>query len=166
MHIDIPCLGLLMATQEQRDKVFLQIAESISTLSHAVRKKVGCVLVTPENVMLSSYNGQPSGWDNRCEYEEMAFRSEFGKGSWFEKTGELVTLNTTIHSELNAILHAARQGVSVKGSTIYITLSPCLSCSAMIAQAGIKRVVFKESYRDTSGIEILKQHGIVVEQLT
>ena len=155
-----------MATQKDLDKVYMQNALNMATLSQAIRKKVGCILVTPENLQIGAYNGQPSGWDNRCEYEEMAFRSEFGKGSWFEKTGELVTLNTTIHSELNAILHAARQGVSVKGSTIYITLSPCLSCSAMIAQAGIKRVIFKESYRDTSGIEILKQHGIVVEQLT
>lgn len=144
-----------MATQEQRDKVYLQMAESISTLSHAVRKKVGCVLVTPENVMLSSYNGQPSGWDNCCEDVHTSEPFEY-----------LVTKTEVLHAELNAILHAARQGVSVKGSTIYITLSPCLSCSAMIAQAGIKRVIFKESYRDTSGIEILKQHGIIVEQLT
>lgn len=155
-----------MATQKDLDKVYMQNALNMATLSQAIRKKVGCILVTPENLQIGAYNGQPSGWDNRCEYEEVALHSEFSKGSWFEKTGNLVTLDTTIHSELNAILHAARQGVSVKGSTIYITLSPCLSCSAMIAQAGIKRVIFKESYRDTSGIEILKQHGIVVEQLT
>ena len=97
--------------------------------------------------------------------EEQVLHSELGKGSWFEKTGELVTLNTTIHSELNAILHAARQGVSVKGSTIYVTLAPCSACSAMIAQAGITRVVFKQDYRDMSGVQLLKQHGILVEQI-
>lgn len=154
-----------MASQSDLDKVYLQIAENMSTLSHAVRKKVGCVLVTTESGMLSSYNGTPSGWDNKCEYEEVALHAEFGKGSWFEKTGELVSLKTVIHAELNAILHAARQGISVKDATIYITLSPCTSCSAMIAQAGIKRVVYKEDYRDLSGVILLREHGIIVEQL-
>lgn len=144
----------IMASQKDLDKVYMSCAENVATLSHAVRKKVGCVLVTPDNVMLSSYNGTPSGWDNRCEgvHETELFE-------------HLVTKPTVIHAELNAILHAARQGVSVKGSTIYISLSPCASCSAMIAQAGIKRVVYEEEYRDTSGINLLKAHGIIVEQL-
>ena len=143
-----------MATQNQLDKVYRSCAESIATLSHAVRKKVGCVLVTPENVMLSSYNGTPSGWDNRCEDVHETEPFEY-----------LVTKNTVIHAELNAILHAARQGVSVKGATLYTTLSCCTACSAMIAQAGVKRVVFKQDYRDMSGVQLLKQHGIIVEQL-
>ena len=154
-----------MASQKDLDKVYMQNALNMATLSHAIRKKVGCILVTPENLQIGAYNGQPSGWDNRCEYEEQVLRSEFGKGSWFEKTGELVTLKSTIHSEVNAILHAARQGVSVKGSTIYVTLAPCSACSAMIAQAGITRVVFKQDYRDMSGVQLLKQHGILVEQI-
>ena len=154
-----------MASKKDLDKVYMQNALNMATLSQAIRKKVGCVLVTPENLQIGAYNGQPSGWDNRCEYEEQVLHSELGKGSWFEKTGELVTLNTTIHSELNAILHAARQGVSVKGSTIYVTLAPCSACSAMIAQAGITRVVFKQDYRDMSGVQLLKQHGILVEQI-
>ena len=154
-----------MATQKDLDKVYMQNALNMATLSHAIRKKVGCILVTPENLQIGAYNGQPSGWGNRCEYEEQVLHSEFGKGSWFEKTGNLVTLKSTIHSEVNAILHAARQGVSVKGSTIYVTLAPCSACSAMIAQAGITRVVFKEDYRDMSGVQLLKQHGILVEQI-
>ncbi len=143
-----------MSTQQQLDKVYMSCAESIATLSHAERKKVGCVLVTPENVMLSSYNGTPSGWDNRCE--------DVHETELFE---HLVTKPTVIHAELNAILHAARQGASVKDSTIYITLSPCAACSAMIAQAGIKRVVYQEGYRDMLGINLLKEHDIIVEQL-
>ena len=143
-----------MATQKQLDKVYMQNAVNMATLSHAIRKKVGCVLVTPENLQIGAYNGQPSGWDNVCEDTHTTEPFEY-----------LVTKNTVIHAELNAILHAARQGVSVKGSTIYISLSPCASCSAMIAQAGIKRVVYKEEYRNTSGIELLRKHGIVVEQL-
>ena len=142
-----------MATQSNLDKVYMQNALNMATLSHAVRKKVGCILVTPENLQIGAYNGQPSGWDNRCE--------DVHETELFE---HLVTKSTVIHAELNAILHAARQGVSVKGSTIYVTLAPCSACSAMIAQAGITRVVFKQDYRDMSGVQLLKQHGILVEQ--
>lgn len=143
-----------MATQKQLDKVYMQNAVNMSTLSHAVRKKVGCILVTPENIQIGAYNGQPSGWDNCCEDVHETEPFEY-----------LVTKNTVIHAELNAILHAARQGVSVKGATLYTTLSCCTACSAMIAQAGVTRVVFKQDYRDMSGVQLLKQHGIIVEQL-
>ena len=144
-----------MATQKQLDKVYMQNAINMATLSHAVRKKVGCILVTPENLQIGAYNGQPSGWDNCCEDVHETEPFEY-----------LVTKNTVIHAELNAILHAARQGVSIKGATLYTTLSCCTACSAMIAQAGVTRVVFKQDYRDMSGVQLLKQHGIIVEQLT
>lgn len=153
-----------MATQQQLDKVYMQNAVNMSTLSHAVRKKVGCVLVTPENLQIGAYNGQPSGWTNICEQFEYELYTELGKEPELIPTGETKTLNTVIHAELNAILHAARQGVSVKGSTIYISLSPCAACSAMIAQAGIKRVVYEQEYRDRSGIGLLQKHGIIIEQ--
>ena len=143
-----------MATQKQLDKVYMQNAINMATLSHAVRKKVGCILVTPENLQIGAYNGQPSGWDNCCEDVHETEPFEY-----------LVTKNTVIHAELNAILHAARQGVSVKGATLYTTLSCCTACSAMIAQAGVKRVVYKEQYRDSSGVTLLKEHDIIVEQL-
>ena len=145
-----------MASQQALDKVYMDMAFSMSTLSYAVRKKVGCVLVTPENLQICSYNGQPSGWDNVCEDAHVTEDKNFEY---------LVTKNTVIHAELNAILHAARQGVSIKDSTIYISLSPCSACSAMIAQAGIKRVVYQDEYRDASGIGLLRKHGIIVEQL-
>ena len=148
-----------MATQQELDKVYMQNAVNLSTLSHAIRKKVGCILVTPENLQIGAYNGQPSGWDNVCEDTHTTGDPHFKPSEY------LVTKSTVLHAELNAILHAARQGVSVKGSTIYISLSPCASCSAMIAQAGIKRVVYKEEYRNTLGIDLLRKHGIVVEQL-
>ena len=149
-----------MAAQQDLDKVYMSCAENIATLSHARRKKVGCVLVTPENITILSYNGTPSGWDNNCEYEEVTDDPHFKPETF------LVSKPTVIHAELNAILHAARQGVSVKNATLYTTLSCCTACSAMIAQAGVKRVVYKEEYRDRSGINLLKQHDIIVEKLT
>ena len=93
-----------MATQKQLDKVYMQNAVNMATLSHAVRKKVGCILVTPENLQIGAYNGQPSGWDNICEDVHTTDDPHF---QLFEY---LVTKNTVIHAELNTILHAARQG--------------------------------------------------------
>lgn len=154
-----------MATQHELDIVYMSNAVNMAALSKAVRKKVGCVLVTPESIQIGSFNGTPSGWDNVCETEEVELVSMFGECPYFRKTGELKTLNHVIHAELNSILHAARQGVCVKGSTLYTTLSCCVQCSAMVAQAGIRRVVYKEAYRDTTGIEMLERNGIIVEQL-
>ena len=132
------------------DKSNMQIALELSKRSKAVRAKVGCLLVTADQIMIGAYNGTPSGWDNCCEDDI---------------DNKLVTKSSVIHSELNAILHAARQGVSVKGATLYVTLSPCLSCSAMISQVGIKRVVYLNEYRDATGVVVLREHGVIVEKL-
>ena len=106
--------------------------------------------MTPSGVTLSGYNGSPSGWDNNLEDEI---------------NGVLVTKPFVLHSELNSLLRAAKEGVSVLDSTIFITLSPCISCSAMLAQAGITRVIFGEHYRDTSGLDLLRQNNMKVEYL-
>lgn len=132
------------------DKSNMQIALELSKRSKAIRAKVGCLLVTSDQIMIGAYNGTPSGWDNCCEDDI---------------DNKLVTKSSVIHSELNAILHAARQGVSVKGATLYVTLSPCLSCSAMISQVGIKRVVYLNEYRDTTGVDVLREHDVVVDKL-
>ena len=83
---------------------------------------------------------------------------------YVDSEGELVTKPEVIHGELNAILKAAREGVSVVGGTLYATMSCCKPCSEMVAAAGISRVVYKEAYRDTSGIENLRNLGVKVEQ--
>ena len=126
------------------DTVFINIAKETSTLSHCVRSKVGAVLVKDGNIISFGYNGTPSGMDNACE-----------------KDG--VTLAHVIHAECNAILKAAKTGNSVDSSTLYLTLSPCLDCSKLILQSGIKRVVYLNEYRNTEGINFLKQF-IQVEQ--
>ena len=136
------------------DRSNMQIALELSRRSKAIRAKVGCLLVTTDQIMIGAYNGTPSGWDNCCE--------DVHETELFE---HLVTKSSVIHSELNAILHAARQGVSVKGATLYVTLSPCVSCSAMISQVGIKRVVYLNKYRDTTGVDVLREHGIIVDKL-
>ena len=140
-----------MPTQQQLDEVYLGTALLHSKLSKARRKAVGAVLVTKAGVTLTGYNGSAVGTDNNLEDED--------------SEGNLVTRISTLHSELNCILKAAKEGVSVEGATMYITLSPCLHCSAMMIQAGIKECCFIETYRDTSGLDLLKQAGIITRQV-
>jgi len=136
---------ILRANKQKRlDSVFMNIANEVSTLSHCVRFKVGAVLVKEGNIISFGYNGTPAGLDNDCEKDN-------------------VTLPHVIHGEVNAILKAAKNGTSVNGGTLYLTLSPCLDCSKLILQSGIKRVVYLTKYRNLEGVDFLKQF-ISVEQ--
>lgn len=131
------------------DIAYLEMAEAFSKTSVAERLKVGCVIVRDGQLISLGINGTPSGWyTNNCEDEN-------GETSWFTK-----------HAEVQALNKLRKSTESSVGADMYITHSPCKMCCLDIIDAGIKRIVFKESYRDTSGIEILKQHGIIVEQLT
>jgi dCMP deaminase len=130
--------------QKILNRVFINIAKETSTLSHCVRSKVGAVLVKDGNIISFGYNGTPTGMDNTCEKDN-------------------VTLPHVIHAECNAILKAAKTGNSVDGSTLYLTLSPCLDCSKLILQSGIKKVVYLTNYRNLEGVDFLKQF-IEVEQ--
>lgn len=136
-----------MASQESLDLVYMQTALLHASLSKAVRAKVGAVLVTQQGVCLTGFNGGYPGDDNICEDEE---------GN---------TKPTVIHAELNCCLRAAKEGVSTLGSTMYVSLSPCLSCSSMLIQAGIKRVVYLQNYRCQKGLDLLQQAGIIVSKL-
>lgn len=129
---------------KQDHGLYLGFAKEIAKRSKATRKKVGAVLVTNSGVILSGYNGTATGCDNCCE-------------EWVEENGGyLRTKQEVIHAELNCILKAAREGVSVIDSVCYTTLAPCIQCSAMLIQAGVKEVHYIEEYRDTKGVELLK----------
>ena len=116
--------------------VYMNIANEIANLSRCKRSKVGAIIVNNKNIISYGYNGTPSGFDNCCERHD-----------------EDVTLQEVIHAETNAILKA---GKHAEGSTLYVTLSPCVECCKLIKQSGIKKVYFKNLYRDTSGLEKLK----------
>lgn len=139
-----------MASQQSLDSCYMAVAEAHATLSKAERKSVGCALVTPFGVILGGCNGLAPGSSNELEYKEGPF-------------DVLVTKPEVIHAELNCLLKAAREGVSVVGATLYTTLSCCKPCSEMVAAAGIKRVVYKELYRDSSGVDNLKSKSIQVD---
>jgi len=141
-----------MANQKQLDTCYMQVAEAHASLSKAERKKVGCALVTANGVILGGCNGLAPGSSNELEDKEGPF-------------DVLVTKPEVIHAELNCLLKAAREGVSVVGATLYTTLSCCKPCSEMIAAAGVSRVVYKEAYRLTDGIENLRKLNLIVEKL-
>lgn len=115
--------------------------------SYCKRRQVGALIVKERMIISDGYNGTPSGFENICE----------------DETG--ATKPYVLHAEANAISKIAKSGNSSEGSTMYVTASPCLECAKLIIQAGIKRVVYKDEYRLTDGIDLLKCAGIEVVKL-
>lgn len=138
-----------MTTQKQMllDQRYLKMADIWAQNSYCKRRQVGALIVKDKMIISDGYNGTPSGFENICEDEN-------------NKTKPYV-----LHAEANAITKVAKSGNSSEGATLYVTSSPCLECSKLIIQAGIKRVVFTESYRLEDGINLLKRAGIDVEQV-
>lgn len=125
----------------------MQMAMVWSQLSYCNRKKVGALIVKEKMIISDGYNGTPSGFKNQCEDHE-------GNTHWY-----------VLHAEANAILKLARSTQDCEGATLYVTLSPCQQCSKLILQSGIRRVVYSEAYRDSSGIDFLIEAGIQVVHL-
>ena len=121
------------------------MAEEWSKLSHCKRKQVGSLIVKDKMIISDGYNGTPSGFENFCEDED-------GCTKWY-----------VLHAEANAIAKVSGSTQSTKGSTLYITLSPCKECSKLIFQSGISRVVYSKKYKDLSGIEFLIKSGVSVD---
>lgn len=144
-----------MPTPKETTDLYMGIAIGYSKLSKAVRAKVGACLVTEQGVVLGGVNGMPVGGSNVCEHSKHLPIADII---------ELTTKQEVIHAETNAVLKAAREGVSCLNSTVYVTLSPCVQCSAMLINAGIKKLIYKDSYRDENGIQLLQQHGVTVEK--
>lgn len=143
----------IIEKQHRYDRAYIGMAREFSKLSYAERAKVGCIIVSSKGQVVSQgYNGMPSGMDNRCEHED--------------ENGNIVTNAEVLHAESNAITKCAKWGSSTEGCTIYITLSPCVECAKLIIQAGIRRVVYGERYRNTEGIELLERANIIVEQIS
>ena len=114
--------------------------------SYCKRRQVGALLVKDNMIISDGYNGTPSGFENICE--------ENG-----------VTKPYVLHAEANAISKVAKSGNSSAGATLYVTASPCIECSKLIIQSGIKRVVYKDEYRLTDGVDLLRKAGVEVEKV-
>lgn len=128
--------------QELLDKRYLRMTRIWAENSYCRRRKVGALIVKDSMIISDGFNGTPSGFENVCEDEQG------------------ITKPYVLHAEANAITKVARSNNSSDGSTLYVTASPCMECSKLIIQAGIKRVVFNELYRIADGIDLLQRAGI------
>jgi len=133
--------------QLRYDKAYLRMAEEWGKLSHCKRKQVGAIIVKDRMIISDGYNGTPTGFENSCEDED-------GYTKWY-----------VLHAEANAILKVASSTQSCRGATLYLTLSPCRECSKLIHQAGIVRVVYRQDYKDDSGLLFLEKAGIELHHI-
>lgn len=132
---------------EKFDHSYIRMAAIWAANSYCKRRQVGALLVKDRMIISDGYNGTPSGFENNCE----------------DESG--VTKPYVLHAEANAITKVAKSGNNSLGATLYVTAAPCLECSKLIIQAGIKRVVYRDEYRLTDGIDLLRRAGIEVEKV-
>ena len=163
--------------------LYMDWASRTAQLSHARRLQVGAVIVKDDSVISYGYNGTPAGWDNNCEDVEWCSSGgwlspeeiEEGwtyEGTYLDAAGNkmqgryrLKTKPEVLHAESNAIAKLAKSTNSGMGATMFITHAPCMECAKLIYQSGIGHVLYRDSYRDTSGITFLKASGVKVEQI-
>jgi dCMP deaminase len=140
----------------------MDVAARYAELSTARRLKVGCLVVKDERIISIGYNGTPSGWDNNCEDEVV---DSFAGFEGAITSHRLKTKPEVLHAETNAIAKLAKSTESGLGATMFITHAPCMDCAKLIFQSGISHVLYRNSYRDTAGVDFLEKGGIQVQQL-
>ena len=133
------------------DKTYMNMAGELAKLSHAQRRKVGCLIVKDTHIIAEGINGTPRGFDNSCEYTD--------------HVDHYYTKPEVLHAESNAITKLARSTNSSQGATLYVTCSPCFDCAKLIIQSGIERVVYNEEYTKTDGLSLLRKAGIDISQI-
>jgi dCMP deaminase len=150
------------------DHAHMKAAEGYAELSSAKRLKVGSIITKDNRIISIGYNGTPVGWDNNCENEireEHKYVIDEG-GPWHTmETMRLETKSEVIHAEMNAIGKLAQSNESGLNATMYITHAPCFDCAKLIHIAGINKVFYRDSYRNTDGIEFLNKCNIEVEKI-
>ena len=142
--------------QHLLDVTYIKMALVWAELSHAIRKKVGALIVKNNTIIADGFNGTPSGFENECE---IAINNEDGSFREYQ------TKWYVLHAESNALAKVAKSTQSCEGATLYITYSPCTDCSKLILQSGIKRVVYLEEYRDVAGLDFLRRAGVEVKKI-
>lgn len=130
-----------------KKQIYMNIASEFAKLSYCKRQKVGAIIVKENNIISFGYNGTPTGMDNCCEENQNKSK------------------NIVLHAESNAITKCSKSTYSCKDSTLFITISPCIECAKLIIQAGIKKVIFKDYYRENDGNKLLFEAGIITEKL-
>jgi dCMP deaminase len=150
--------------------LYMDWAERTAQLSHAQRLQVGAIIVKEDRVISMGYNGMPGGWDNNCEDRVYANEWSIDNCHWDyqEEDGTVYNLKTkpeVLHAETNAISKLAKSSESGDGASIFITHAPCLDCAKLIYQSGINRVFYRNSYRNTNGVDFLEKSNVAVTQI-
>lgn len=140
------------------DKRFMELTEGVSNWASCLRRKVGAVIVRDNRVMATGYNGAPAGIRTCID------RGECLRESMNIESGTHAELCYAAHAEQNALIQAARYGISIEGSTLYCTHQPCVICAKMIINAGIRRVVYKEGYPDEFSLQLFAEAGTDIEK--
>lgn len=144
------------------DKRFIELADVIAEWSSCYQpnRQIGALVVRDKRILTTGYNGAPSGVDN-CKQRQRCMRRELGIPS-----GTRQELCYAIHAEQNALIQAAKQGVCIKGATLYCTHQPCTICTKLIINAGIARIVYRHPYPDTFAVQLLQEANVALEQYT
>ena len=140
---------------------YMATAETFAELSHARRLHVGAIVVKDDRIISIGYNGMPAGWDNNCE-------DEIGHVLDVDENVVEIRLKTkpeVLHAETNCIAKLAKSNESGLGATMFITHAPCLDCAKLIYQSGIGHVLYRNAYRDISGVLFLEKSGVTVTQV-
>ena len=155
---------------KNKHKLFTQMAELVAGQSTCCRMQVGAILVKDSRVISIGFNGTPSGQEH-CEDHfarlyETDFKDQFptyeeyrASRTFYDAHGKW-SIENELHAEQNAIIQAARLGVSIDGGTLYCTHQPCAVCAKMIVNAGIVRVVYEHGYPDEFAVQMMKEGGV------
>ena len=147
---------LLYSVKPKFIKAYMDVAQRFSELSSAKRLQVGAIVVKDDRIISIGYNGMPAGWTNECE-DVVEVHED---GGIVTKTKSEV-----IHAEANAIAKLAKSSESGDGSTMFLTHAPCIDCAKQVYAAGIKKVYYRKSYKDTVGVDFLAKCGIIVDKV-
>jgi dCMP deaminase len=148
-------------------------AERFSQLSSAKRLQVGAIIVKDDRIISIGYNGMPAGWTNECEEKEYFIGNipeKYSTDPWIFKdedggVGRIKTKTEVIHAEANAIAKLAKGNDSGDGSTMFLTHAPCIDCAKQMYTAGVKTVYYRNTYRDTIGLDFLRKCDIMVSKV-
>ncbi|SHH20542.1 dCMP deaminase [Desulfosporosinus lacus DSM 15449] len=135
------------------DSYFIQMAQVVAGRSTCLRRQVGAVMVKDKQILSTGYNGSPSGLQH-CD-EVGCLRQSLGVPS-----GERHEICRAVHAEQNALVQAAKHGVAITGADLYTTHQPCVLCTKLLINAGIKRVIYTHSYPDQLAVEMAREAGL------
>jgi len=137
------------------NEYFMEITELVATRSTCLRREVGAIIVKENRILSTGYNGAPSGLAHCLEIGCLRDKMNI-------PSGERQELCRGIHAEQNALIQAAKFGIALDGSTVYVTTQPCITCSKLIINAGIKKIIYKNPYPDKLALELLEEANIEV----